>query len=134
MNEKHTASQSGSGSGKEKWGSFLKSAKKIWSIVYLFRGIILSVPVAIAAIRIAFYNRAHLPEAVRFGTAALDSSKNLLLKTLEINRNVAVVVPMLLTFACLSMVLMSKRVIYPWLISVFSLLLPIALLLVNTFP
>ncbi len=130
MNEKNT----GACSGKENWEKTAGVLRKIWGIVYLFRGIILSIPVAIAAIRIAFYNRAHLPEAVRFGTAALNGGKDLLFKTFEISRNVAVVVPMLLTFGCLAMVLLSKRVVYPWLISVFSLLLPLALLLVNTFP
>ncbi len=132
MDKKNTVAPAQSGKGKS--SGFLKNAKTVWDVLFLFRGIILSIPVAIAAIRIAFYNRANLPEAVRFGTASLDDSKNLLLKTLEVNRDAAVVVPMLLTFVCLAMVMMSKRVIYPWLISVFSLLLPIALLLVNTFP
>ena len=35
---------------------------------------------------------------------------------------------------CLLMMLISRRTIYPWLISLFSLILPFALLITNIFP
>jgi len=47
---------------------------------------------------------------------------------------VAVMGPLALTALCLVMVFCSKRVVYPWLISIFSLVIPIVIWITNVFP
>ena len=42
--------------------------------------------------------------------------------------------PLILTCFCLLLMFCSKKILYPWLISVFSLMLPIVLWLTNVFP
>ena len=39
-----------------------------------------------------------------------------------------------ITIGCLVLMLFSRKTIYPWLISLFSLLLPVLLIITNTFP
>ena len=50
-----------------------------------------------------------------------------------VDKSVAVFGPLAVTVVCLVLMFCSKRVVYPWLISVFSLLLPVLILLLNTF-
>jgi hypothetical protein len=44
-----------------------------------------------------------------------------------------VYVPLAITGGCLLMMVFSRKVIYPWLISVFSLVLPLLVLALNFF-
>ena len=53
---------------------------------------------------------------------------------LEISRILAVMGPLAVTAVCLLLMFCSRRVIYPWLISLFSLILPVLILITNTFP
>ncbi len=121
--------------------------KKIWdglstvcSYLFKLRGIILAAPVAAAAVVIGMINLARLPEMVEitkltFDTQAEDSLFGCLVIGADyISRSGAVFGPMLLTFACLVLMLCSKRTFYPWIISVFTLLLPIVILLTNIYP
>lgn len=98
--------------------------------VWLFhlRKIVLAAPVAYYAWKIAEYNREHLPEQVGIN----------LLSTGEfaqyISRNMAVMGPLALTGACLLLMFCSRKAMYSWAISVFTLALPLLLLLSNTYP
>ena len=49
-------------------------------------------------------------------------------------RGLAVLAPLVVTGICLLMMWISRRTIYPWLISIFSLVLPILLIVTNIFP
>ena len=51
----------------------------------------------------------------------------------SISREMAVYGPLALTGGCLLMMIFSRKVIYPWLISVFTLLLPLLLIALNFF-
>jgi hypothetical protein len=50
-----------------------------------------------------------------------------------ISREMAVYGPLGLTGGCLLMMFFSRKVIYPWLISVFTLVLPLFIQLLNFF-
>ena len=101
--------------------------------IYKLRGVFMAIPVAIAAILLAMNNMVKLPEqlAVYFPAAA---GEEIVVKLLEIDKGTAVIVPVLVTAVCLLLMFCSRRQIYPWLISIFSLVLPVFLLLISIFP
>ena len=98
----------------------------IFSWIYKLRSVILAIPVAIAAVQMAMYNMENLPAIVGIDLQA--SGEYALL----IDRNVAVMGPLAVTAVCLLMMFCSRRVVYPWIISIFTLVLPPFLLLSNT--
>jgi hypothetical protein len=56
------------------------------------------------------------------------------LSTATISRDAAVYGPAMLTAACLVMMIFSKRTLYPFLISVFSLCLPLVIWFFSVYP
>jgi hypothetical protein len=120
---------------EKKTGSSGLSFQDIWSVLkmtgswcYKLRSVLLAIPVAIAAIAQALKNIGRLPSPV--GINMLESGEFAIL----ISRGVAVMGPLAITALCLMLMFCSKRVLYPWLISVFSLILPWLLWITNTFP
>jgi hypothetical protein len=109
----------------EKTGIFLQEA---WGWVYRLRSVILAVPIVVAAIKLAFQNMARLPEFVGINLQANGEY------AMMIERNVAVFVPLLITAVCLLTMFLSKKVLFPWLVSLFSLVLPLVLWITNIFP
>lgn len=96
--------------------------------LYKLRSIILAIPVAVTAVFLALRNTVQLPELVGINLQATGEYAQM------INRGVAVIFPLLLTGVCLLLMFVSRRIVYPWLISVFSLVLPYVLWLTNVFP
>ena len=101
-------------------------AKKVWAFLkaagswaYKLRSVILAIPVAVAAVWMAVRNLAVLPEQV--GINLLENGEF----AYSIGRSLAVMGPLAVTAVCLLMMFCSKKVLYPWLISVFSLVLPL---------
>ncbi len=129
--------------GLAKTGSVCKKMGKdltfIGSYLYKLRAIILVAPVAAVAAVLASINMAELPEIVEITKLTLDTKAAdslfgcLVIGVDYISREQAVLVPLVLTIGCLLLTLCSKRTLYPWLISVFSLALPLLLRLCNTF-
>lgn len=107
-------------------GKTIRVFREAGSWAYKLRSVILSIPVIIGAIWLAVHNSANLPEIV-----GLDLQANGEYAIL-IDRSIAVAGPLAVTAVCLLMMFISRRVVYPWLISLFSLILPVALLLSNT--
>ena len=112
-----------------------ESAKKIWGYVrivgqwiYKLRSVVLSIPVVVAAILLAVRNANTLPVLVGINMQTTGEF------AVMIERNVAIFVPLLVTSLCLLMVFLSRKVLYPWLISVFSLVIPVVLWFTNAFP
>ncbi|MBE6976909.1 MAG: hypothetical protein E7439_06965 [Ruminococcaceae bacterium] len=101
---------------------------KIGKYIYKMRKIFLAVPVAWAAISLAIYNEASLPPVV-----GLDLQINGDFG-LQIIRELAVLGPVVITAVCLLLMFASRRLLTPWLVSVFTLLLPLFIRLINTFP
>ena len=100
----------------------------IWKWIYRLRSIWLTVPVALVAVRIATWNLNHLPETVGIYLLS-DGSYQWM-----VDRMAAVVGPLGVTAACLFLMFCSRRVVYPWLISIFTLMLPILIYITNVFP
>lgn len=96
--------------------------------LFHLRKIVLSVPVVYYALKLAQYNREHLPEEVGLNLQATGEF------AMYINRNMAVMGPLALTIACLFLMFCSRKAMYPWAISVFTLTLPLLLLLSNLYP
>lgn len=111
-----------------------KKPNPVWRWVYRLRSVVLAIPVALAAIILALRNLVKLPDSVMFSSAALNEAGNLIFQNITVTKALAVWGPLGITALCLAMMFLSKRVVYPWLISLFSLILPIVLLLINTFP
>ena len=51
-----------------------------------------------------------------------------------ISKQMAVYGPMGVTGGCLAMMFLSRKTVYPWMICMFSMLLPLLILLTNIFP
>ncbi len=87
----------------------------------------LAAPVVYFALRIADYARENLPEEV--GVLLRESGEY----AYTLTRDAAVQGSLAVTAVCLLLMFASRRTIYPWLISIFSLVLPIVLVLTNSF-
>ena len=98
----------------------------IW--IFRLRGLFMAVPVVLAALYLATQNMARLPEEVGINLLANGEYEYL------ISRGLAVMAPLVVTGVCLLMMWMSRRTIYPWIISIFSLVLPILIYITNVFP
>lgn len=102
--------------------------RSAWKWIYKLRSVVLAIPVVIIAVYLAVQNMALLPAQV-----------GILMQTngefsVSVVKLVAVMGPLAVTAVCLLLMFLSKKVIFPWLISLFSLVLPILLLFINTFP
>lgn len=102
--------------------------KGILRWIYNLRGVIFSIPVAIAAVALAIRNYANLPDLVGINIQATGEYAQM------ISKGVAVWCPLAVTALCLVFVLCSRRIVYPWLISLFSLVLPLFIWFTNVFP
>ena len=95
---------------------------------YRLRSLVLSIPVFVCACALAIRNVSLLPELVGINILASGEYQWF------ISRGAAVMLPLALTAVCLLLMFCSKKILYPWLISVFSLVLPIALWFTYLFP
>ena len=109
--------------------------QKIWEVIrilclalYRLRSIFLAIPVILVALRLAAYNSEHLPLLVGLDLQTTGEFAK------TISRQTAVTFPLFLTGGCLVLTILSKKSLYPWLISVFSLVIPILLLVTNMYP
>lgn len=100
----------------------------VWNYVTKFKKLFLAAPVAAMSVLLAIYNLIKLPVLVGLGLQGDGEF------SFEIIREVAVIAPLLVTAICLLLMFASKRTLTPWMVSVFSLLLPLMILITNTFP
>ena len=100
----------------------------IGSILFRLRKLVLAVPVIYGALKLAFYNREHLPEQVGINLQSTGEFAQM------ITRDMAVMAPLGLTAACLFLMLCSRKALYPWAISIFTLALPLVILITNLYP
>jgi hypothetical protein len=130
----------------DKWERFMRKARpvfrdvgkvfatignillRIWNYLLKFRKIVFAVPVGWGAFMLAVKNMQELPDIV-----------GLVLQTdgefmYYIAKELAVLGPIAITALCLLLMFCSKRVLTPWLVSVVSLAVPLAILVTNIFP
>ena len=98
------------------------------TVLFRLRKIVMAVPVVLAALRLAAYNRANLPEQVGLNLQSSGAFAQI------IPRDLAVMGPLGLTIACLLLMFCSRKAMYPWAISIFTLALPLLILFTNLYP
>ena len=111
--------------GIAKIGAFFK-VFGFWA--YRLRSLFLSIPVIVGALYMAAHNMRNLPASVGINLQATGEY------AMMMDRGAAVIVPLAITGFCLAMMYISRRIVYPWLISVFSLALPVLIYITNVFP
>ena len=100
----------------------------IWRYIARFKRLIIAIPVAVGAVYMALWNMDRLPAKVGLGLQ-LDGTFDYM-----IPREIAVLGPIAVTALCLLLMFCSKRTLTPWLVSVFTLVLPIWIWIINVFP
>ena len=96
--------------------------------IYRLRAVFLAIPVAYYALKLAAYNMKHLPEEV--GINLLASGEF----AMTIGRELAVMGPLVVTASCIVLMFASRKALYPWAVSIFTLILPLLLLFSNQYP
>ena len=109
-------------------GSFQKAFGGVIMFFYRVRKIVMAAPVALYAFYLAYQNSIKLPSEVGI---FLQNNGNFLRM---VDRGTAVVFPLLVTLGCLTLMMFSRKAMYAWAISIFTLALPVLILLSNTFP
>lgn len=110
---------------------FAKTAKILEGFISgisKLKKIIAAAPVAAGAVFLALYNMGNLPKVV--GINLLENGSF----SYQIPRGLAVFAPLAITGVCLLLMFCSKRILTPWIVSLISLLIPIAVLITNIFP
>ena len=118
--------------GFQKTGRVFQKIVQVLAMIgrffYRFRKIFMAIPVVIASAYLANRNAGMLPETV--GIFIQANGQYLL----TISRQVAVGAPLVVTGACLVLMFCSRRALYPWIISLFTLVLPFFMMVSTIFP
>lgn len=96
--------------------------------LYKLRSVALAIPVAACAVILAIHNEARLPALVGIDLQASGEYAHM------VARELVVLGPLAVTALSLLLMFCSRRVLYPWLISLFSLALPLLIYFTNVFP
>ena len=99
--------------------------KTIGKVFYHLRKIIMSVPVVLIGMKVFAYTKENLPQNVGILLQENGTYKYMLDKgtTLE--------VCLALTGSCLLLMFLSRKIVYPWVITLFSMVLPLFLVFSN---
>lgn len=128
MEKKRQAGKPDTGNGKETAKRILKKVVEFSKLIFKLRSLILSIPVAVLAVALAMRNMIELPGEVGLFMQANGEYEYIMAKGL------AVLGPLIITGVCLLMTFTSKKVLFPWLISLFSLVIPLMFWVTNVFP
>ena len=120
---------------KDTWAKTKEVFRKIGRVFYIIgrvlfhmRKIFLTLPVLWAAFKVYSYAKEMLPEDV--GVWLLESGDYQFM----LDRDAALVSCFAVTGVCLGLMFLSRRTILPWVVSLFTLVLPFALILTNMYP
>jgi hypothetical protein len=97
----------------------------LFTWIFKLRKIFMALPVLYAAMELAKRNLEELPEVVGFDIQSTGEFAQM------VSRDTAVYGPFALTVLCVVLMLMSRKTIYPWLISIFTLVLPLLIWVLN---
>ena len=117
------------------WTAFSKAMGKVGRVlkiigtyIYKLRGLLLAMPVIVGAVILACFNFNNLPSSVGLDLQASGEF------AMNVSVGTAVLVPLGITGVCVVLTLCSRKPLYPWLISVFSLVLPLLIYVINMYP
>lgn len=96
--------------------------------IYHLRKVLMAIPVVFYALKLAAYCRKNLPEQVGLNLLASGEFAQ------TVDRSLAVNGSLMITMGCLVLMFFSRRARYPWIISIFSLALPLLLIVTNLYP
>ena len=119
---------SGMDRARQKVGKINRIISTIGTWLFRLRKPVMAAPVVYYAVKLAQYNQTHLPEQVGVNLQSTGEFAQ------YISRNLAVMGPLALTGGCLILMFCSRKAMYSWAISVFTLTLPLLLLLSNAYP
>jgi len=100
----------------------------VLTVIFRLRKVFMAIPVVYYAIKLAQYNMENLPSVV-----GINMQSNGIF-TEMISRELAVTGPLAVTGLCLVLMFFSRKALYTWAISIFSLVLPILLFISNRYP
>lgn len=115
------------GTAKHNWKNVAGVTGKILAFLYRMRKVFLAVPLLAAAVYEAAKNYAELPNQV--GISLTDAGTFARMYPKEL----AVWAPFGLTFVCIVLMFLSRKCVYPWLVGLLSLAIPVLLLVMNQF-
>jgi hypothetical protein len=90
----------------------------IVQVIFRLRKFIMAVPVIYFAVKLARENLNRLPELVGFNIQSNGEFAAM------VSRNYAVYGPLAVTGFCLLLMFCSRKTVFPWIVSIFSLALP----------
>ena len=131
-NEVQIAGKQAERTGWQKTKAVLKKISDvidvILTVLYRLRKVFMAIPVVYYAVKLAQYNMENLPSVVGIDMQANGAFSQML------SRDVAVMGPLVVTLACLVLMFFSRKAIYAWAVSIFTLILPVILLISNRYP
>ena len=114
------------------WAVICQIYKKIESVIGFvirwiirLRGLFMAAPVVWAALKLAALNRGRLPEMVGFNIQSNGEFAAM------VSRDYAVYGPLCVTAFCLVLMFCSRKTVFPWIVSIFSLTLPLLIYYTN---
>lgn len=117
---------------KAVWGKIYPVYKKIEEIItvivrciFKLRKVFMAIPVVYLSVKIAMENMERLPELVGFNIQSNGEFAAM------VSRNYAVFGPLGITAFCLLLMFCSRKTVFPWIISIFSLVLPYLIYFTN---
>lgn len=136
------------------WGKCAPVLRKIGSVfaaigrgiallgryIFKLRAIFMAIPVAVIAVIQAMINMERLPDTIEYAMIGIDFKATqtlfgpFVMHVDQISQEAAVMGPLMLTAACLLFTIFSKRTLFPWIISIFTLLIPTLLYLTTQYP
>lgn len=99
--------------------------KVLFTWIFTLRKVFMALPVLYSAWMLATKNLEELPEMVGFDIQSTGEFAQM------ISRDTAVYGPFALTCICILLMFLSRKTVYPWLISIFSLVLPLLIWVLN---
>ena len=110
------------------WQQVKKYWLMAWPWIWRLRKVLFAIPVVYLALYFARLNWNVLPELVGLNLQTNGEYAE------YISREMAVYAPLGVTGGCLTMMFLSRKTVYPWMICMFSMLLPLLILITNIFP
>lgn len=130
-----------------------RTFRNLWKYIFWFRSVILGAPLAVAAVVLAAQNMARLPDEVPYTKLLFYSehkqkflpflftseAESVLFGFLAmipdtISKAQAVFMPLTMTAVCIVLMILSKRMLYPFLIGLLTLVLPFVIYWFIEFP
>ena len=99
--------------------------KRICLFIFKIRKLLMAAPVVYFALKLAFQNAERLPDMVGMDIQASGEFARM------VSRSSAVMGPLALTGFCLVLLFCSRKTLLPWMISIFTLILPVLIWMTN---